>query len=70
MFVVSLRKMMSMTALLLGSTVLAQQNRDFYKILGVKPNATPNQIKSAYKKMSKEYHPDRNEGSSEAKKIF
>jgi DnaJ-domain-containing protein 1 len=69
MFVVSLRKMLSMTALLLGTTVLAQQNRDLYKILGVKPNATPNQIKSAYKKLSKEYHPDRNP-SSEAKVMF
>lgn len=32
--------------------------KDFYKILGVDPKCTQSEIKSAYKKMAKEHHPD------------
>lgn len=44
--------------------------RDFYKILGVKRNANVKQIKKAYLKLSKEYHPDKNAGDEEANKRF
>lgn len=35
-----------------------QDSRDYYKILEVKRNATPEQIKKAYRRLVREYHPD------------
>lgn len=34
--------------------------QDHYKILGLAPGATPDEIKRAYREMTKKYHPDRN----------
>lgn len=42
----------------------------FYKTLGVAKNSTQSQIKSAFYKLSKIYHPDRNNGSQEAARRF
>ena len=39
---------------------------DPYKILGVSPNATDDEIKQAYRRLAKQYHPDRNPGDEEA----
>ena len=33
-------------------------NKDYYKVLGVDKHSTPDQIKSAFRKKAKEYHPD------------
>ena len=44
--------------------------RDYYDVLGVARNATEQEIKSAYRKLAFQYHPDRNPGSKEAEEKF
>src|SRR5215469_3062828 len=48
----------------------ATTNKDYYAILGVKKTATPEEIRKAFRKLARKYHPDVNPGDKKAEEKF
>ena len=56
--------------LLVGTATAASKGPELYKVLGVSRNATPRDLKSAYRRQAKATHPDRNPGDKAAEEKF
>jgi len=52
------------------TNIMATNYKDYYKILGVDRNASEKDIKSAYRKLARKYHPDVNPGDKAAEEKF
>ena len=48
----------------------SERKRDYYEVLGVERNCDEQGLKSAYKKLARQFHPDLNPGTAEAEAKF
>lgn len=49
---------------------MADNKRDYYEVLGVQKGASEDELKQAFRKLSRKYHPDFNPGDKEAEEKF
>src|ERR1700746_2190501 len=49
---------------------MADQTKDYYGVLGVKKSATADDIRKAFRKLARKYHPDVNPGDKKAEERF
>src|SRR6188508_3046642 len=49
---------------------MATRSKDLYDALGVSRGASQDEIKKAYRKLVRQYHPDKNPGDAEAEERF
>ena len=49
---------------------MAEQKRDYYEVLGIAKDASDDDIKKAYRKLAKKYHPDSHPGDKETEEKF
>lgn len=47
---------------------MSDKKRDYYEVLGVSKNATDDEIKRSFRKLSLKWHPDRQSGKTESEK--
>ena len=49
---------------------MALEEKDYYQILGIPRNASPDDIRKAYRQLAKKYHPDTNPDDKRAEEHF